>query len=203
MERIRNVGIYLFEGMELLDFAGPYEVFTMVNFNRGNREEPSAFNVYTVSENQPEVRSFNGLVVKADYNFSDCPQADILVIPGGVDLTDQLANEKVLKWVKEQYTHSEITMTVCTGTLLLAKIGLLKGLSATTHHFAYDLLLGLTPETDIQKGKRFVDNGKIVTAAGVSAGIDSALYIVSRLLGPEVAADASKTMEYGDCELNS
>lgn len=197
MKKTRNVGIYLFEGMELLDFAGPYEVFTMVN-----QGDPSSFNVYTVSENQPEVRSFNGLVAKADYIFSDSPQADILVIPGGINPADQLTNEKVLNWIKEQSNHAEITLSVCTGTLLLAKIGLLKGLSATTHHMAYDLLVELAPDTNIEKGKRFIDNGKIITSAGVSAGIDSSLYVVSRLLGPEVAIRASKTMEYVSNELN-
>lgn len=197
MKKTRNVGIYLFEGMELLDFAGPYEVFTMVN-----QGDPSTFNVYTVSENQPEVRSFNGLVAKADYTFRDSPQADILVIPGGINPSDQLANERVLNWIKEQSDHAEITLSVCTGTLLLAKIGLLKGLSATTHHMAYDLLVELAPDTNIDKGKRFIDNGKIVTSAGVSAGIDSSLYVVSRLLGQEVAIQASKTMEYVGNELH-
>lgn len=196
MIKTRNVGIYLFEGVELLDFAGPYEVFTMVN-----QGGPAAFNVYTVSENQPEVRTFNGLVAKADYTFSDSPQADILVIPGGINPAGQLTNETVLNWLKEQSDHAEITLSVCTGTLLLAKIGLLKGLSATTHHMAYDRLVELAPDTNIEKGKRFIDNGRIITSAGVSAGIDSSLYVVARLLGPEVASRASKTMEYVSNEL--
>lgn len=197
MKKTRNVGIYLFEGMELLDFAGPYEVFTMVN-----QGDPSTFNVYTVSENQPEVRSFNGLVAKADYTFNNSPHADILVIPGGINPSEQLANERVSNWIKEQSNHAEIILSVCTGTLLLAKAGLLKGLSATTHHMAYDLLVELAPDTNIEKGKRFIDNGKIITSAGVSAGIDSSLYVVSRLLGTEVAIQASRTMEYVSNELN-
>lgn len=197
MKKTRNVGIYLFEGMELLDFAGPYEVFTMVN-----QGDPSTFNVYTVSENQPEVRSFNGLVAKADYTFNNSPHADILVIPGGINPSDQLANERVLNWIKEQSSHAEIILSVCTGTLLLAKAGLLKGLSATTHHMAYDLLVELAPDATIKKGKRFIDNGKIITSAGVSAGIDSSFYVVSRLLGTEVAIQASNTMEYVSNELD-
>lgn len=191
MKKARNVGIYLFEGVELLDFAGPYEVFTMVN-----QRNSSAFNVYTVSENQQEIRSFNGLVAKADYTFSNSPQADILVIPGGINIAAQLRNERALHWIKEQSNYAEITLSVCTGTLLLAKIGLLKGLLATTHHMAYDRLVELAPDTNIQKGKRFIDNGRIITSAGVSAGIDSSLYVVSRLLGKEVSRQASRTMEY-------
>lgn len=192
MEKIKKVGVFLFEGVEVMDFAGPYEVFTATNIMAPQQY----FDVFTVSEEKGDVRTSSGLIVKADYGFLDCPQADILVIPGGDVRPELIANERIQRWIQQQNQQNQITFSVCNGAMLLAKAGLLKDLSATTHRYFYDKLSKIDETIVVLEKVRYVDTGKIITAAGISAGIDGALHIVLRVFGEEVVAHTIDIMEY-------
>jgi transcriptional regulator GlxA family with amidase domain len=184
----KKVGMFLFDGVASMDFTGPYEVFTMANFDNPH----PYFDVFTVAEEKGDVHVAGGLIVNAKYDLTDCPQADILVIPGGIVTKELLANDSIINWIKEQNKKTEITFSVCNGALLIAKAGLLKGLSATTHHFCYDQLVEIDPDIHLIKKIRYVDNGKIIT----SAGIDAALHLVLRLYGEEAASKTIAMLEY-------
>ena len=184
----RNVAIFIHEGVELLDFSGPGEVFA-------SAARSEAFNVYTVSATADEITSQRFVTIKPQYTFANCPPPDIIVLPGG--RTDvPLADSKVIEWIKKSSERAEVLMSVCTGAFLLAESGLLDGKEATTHWSAIESLKQQAPKTTVRENRRFVDNGKIVTAAGVSAGIDAALHVVDRLLGREVAQKTARYMEY-------
>jgi transcriptional regulator GlxA family with amidase domain len=190
----KKVGILLYHGVEPLDFVGPYEVFSAVNFG----ESHARYDVFTVSEKKGDVKSSSGLIVKADYDFTDCPQADIIVIPGCNTAPELLGNSTIISWIQTQNKNAEITFSVCSGALLAAKAGLLTGMPVTTHHMCFDKLLEIDPTINLNKTERFIDNGSIITAAGVSAGIDAALYIVYKKSGRDAFFKASEVMEYGD-----
>ena len=167
------VAILLFDDVEVLDFAGPFEVFTAAD----ERRQGTAFATYTVAETAGEIRCHNGLRVVPDHTFATCPPAAV-------------------EWLRGRAEQAEIVMSVCTGALVLARAGLLDGLHVTTHYEALDLLRTLAPRAIVDRGARFHDNGKILTAAGVSAGIDCALHVVARLLGAETAAETARYIEY-------
>jgi transcriptional regulator GlxA family with amidase domain len=188
----RNVAIFIFDEVEVLDFCGPFEVFSVT----GRRDGSNPFNVYTVAEEKRPVLARNELSINPRYTFSDCPAPDILLIPGGFGTRREMNNGAVLDWVTRLSQNVEHLLSVCTGDLILAKAGLLDGLSATTHHGAITLLQELAPKTKIEAEKRFIDNGKIIASAGISAGIDMSLYVVAKLLGKEQARETAKYMEY-------
>jgi transcriptional regulator GlxA family with amidase domain len=188
----RNVAILVFNEIEVLDFAGPFEVFAVTDQLR----DRAAFSVSIVSPAGDAVRARNGLKVTPEHSFADCPQPQVLVVPGGFGTRALLGNEVVINWILERSRASEVTMSVCTGSLLLARAGLLDGLRATTHHRAIDELRRLAPAAIVDPGARFHDNGRILTAAGISAGIDCSLHLVGRLLGDDVAAATAAYMEY-------
>ncbi|WP_312421519.1 DJ-1/PfpI family protein [Anaerospora hongkongensis] len=191
-----NIGIFLFNDVELLDFAGPYEVFSVATELQDN----ALFNVFTITEDGGGIRSVNGLKVMPDYDFKNHPQIDVLVVPGGNGTKIEMTKDTVLQWLKEQYTHSQITMSVCSGTRLLGKIGLLNNLKITTHHEVIADMKMIVPTAMIEENVKFVDNGKILTSAGISAGIELSLYVVAKLFGKEVANKAAVYMEYGNWE---
>ncbi|MBA2681429.1 MAG: DJ-1/PfpI family protein [Ktedonobacteraceae bacterium] len=193
----RNVAILIFDEVEVLDFCGPFEVFAVTGERKRRSGEGEApFSVYTVAEKAGPVLTRNGLSVNPTWTLENCPQPDILLIPGGYGTRGQIKNEKLLQWIREQAERVELLLSVCTGSLLLAKAGLLEGLSATTHYLAMDELRALAPDTQICPTERYVDNGKIITSAGISAGIDMSLYVVARLLGSEQAAETAQYMQY-------
>lgn len=189
---MRNVAIFIFDDVEVLDFCGPFEVFAVT----GARSQEKPFNVFTVAETAATITARNGLSVNPKFSFSDCPQADILVIPGGYGTRPLINNEAVLAWIRAQADNAELVMSVCTGSLLLGKAGLLEGLSATTHFAAMDELRKQAPNTQACPSQRIVDNGRILTSAGISAGIDLSFHLVARLLGREVAQETARWMEY-------
>ena len=174
--------------MELLDFAGPGEVFAVAGQGR-------AFNVFTVAATAGPVTSQGFVSVTPQYTLADCPKVDVLVLPGGATRIP-LADPSAVEWIRKTTASAEVSLSVCTGAFLLAKTGLLDGLEATTHQSAIDALRQAAPKTKVLEGHRFVDNGKIVTAAGVSAGIDGSLHIVNRLLGKDAASEVARGMEY-------
>lgn len=189
---MRNVAILIFDEVEVLDFCGPFEVFAVT----GGRSPDKPFNVYTVAENLTPITARNGLSVNPNFSLADCPQADILIIPGGYGTRLLLQNYVVIDWIKEHASGAELIMSVCTGSLLLAKAGLLENLSATTHFNAMNELHKVAPNTQICPDQRIVDNGRILTSAGISAGIDLSFHVVARLLGREAAQKTARWMEY-------
>lgn len=189
-----KVAVVVHDGVEILDFAGPMEVFDAVPGKPGGAGR--WFELFTVAPKAEKVSS-NGksLTVRPTYSIENCPQPDILVIPGGA--TRVLVDDPAfMKWVKETIPGTTITMSVCTGAFVLGELGLLDGKKATTHHGAIEYLKERYPKIDVQRNVRVVDLGGIVTCAGVSAGIDGALHLVARLVGRASADDAVTTMEY-------
>jgi transcriptional regulator GlxA family with amidase domain len=188
----RNVAILLFDDVEVLDFAGPFEVFAVTDELRGH----DTFNVFTFAENLGTIRARNGLKVVPHFSREDCPSPQILIVPGGAGTRPLLHKPALLEWIRLKAKHAELTMSVCTGALVLAKAGLLDGLRATTHHECFDLLREIGPRTEVIETERFIDNDRILTAAGISAGIDSSLHVVERLLGADAANTTARYMEY-------
>lgn len=188
----RNVAIFIFDEVEVLDFAGPFEVFAVARFPDGGRP----FNVYTVGITGETVRARNGLSVNPDYSFASMPQPQILLVPGGQGTRPLLNNNTVVNWLREQAAQVEFLLSVCTGALLLAKAGVLAGLSATTYHTTFDALQTLEPTVTVCPGRRWVDNGRVITSAGVSAGIDMSLHMLGRLHGADFAETTARYMEY-------
>lgn len=191
---MKNVGIYLFNKVELLDFAGPYEVFSTTS----ELNEHKTFKVFTISEDGGAIKSVNGLIVIPDYCFSNHPKIDILIIPGGEGTKAEIRKKRVMEWIDKTQASAEIMATVCSGARIPAVLGLLDGLEATTHHSVIDDVKKLAPDVIIDHTKRFVDNGKIMTSGGISAGIDLSLHIVKKLCGEETAQKTMDYMEYGE-----
>ena len=192
MDRARCVIFYLFENVEDLDFSGPLEVFGAA----GRPEGLVFFKPSTVAEKPGSIKTGNGLTITPDYSFDDCPQADILVLPGGKGTRVELKNPAALEFVKRQAAGAEYVLTVCTGSLILAAAGLLRDLAATTHRGALDLLRELEPTARVQPWQRVIDNGEVIVAAGVSAGIDAALHLVERIHGQDTADSLAYYIEY-------
>ena len=186
----RSVAFVLFNGAEELDFVGPWEVFTMLN-----AVAPGEVAAFTVAETAGIVNCAKGLKVVADHSFASCPPADIILIPGCGGTRTERDNPAMLEFVKRMDAKAEFTTSVCTGALVLQSAGLLKGLRATTHWGAIELLKR-PGDCEVLEDARFVDNGRIITASGVSAGIDMALHLAGRIWGPEVAMKTQKAMEY-------
>lgn len=186
----KSVAFILFDGAEELDFVGPWEVFTMVNAVAVGEVE-----AFTVAQAAGAVTCAKGMQVDAQYAFEDCPKADIVVIPGGRGTRTERDNPAMLNFVKRLNAESEFTTSVCTGALVLQSAGLLAGLRATTHWASIELLRR-PGDCDVVDDARFVDNGRILTAAGVSAGIDMALHLAGRIWGADVARKTQKAMEY-------
>ncbi|HLA44232.1 MAG TPA: DJ-1/PfpI family protein [Aggregatilineales bacterium] len=189
----RNVAIFIFDDVEVLDFAGPFEVFNLAS----ELIDPSPFNVYTVADEDYPIQARGKLTVTPHFSFHDAPPPDLLIIPGGWGTRALLKKESILTWILEQENHVEYLMSVCTGALVLGQAGLLKHREATTHADAFDELHKISPDTIIIKDKRYVDTGgKIITSGGISAGIDMSLYMLNKLLGDEALAVVLKEMEY-------
>ncbi|MGR5997411.1 DJ-1/PfpI family protein [Bacillus cereus] len=187
-----SVGIFLFNEVEVLDFAGPFEVFSVTEVN-----EEKPFTVYTVSENGEMITARNGLKVQPDYSIENLPPMDILIIPGGLGAREyEIKNKIVIKWIRQQMKEVKLMTSVCTGALLLAKAGLLEGLKATTHWASIEKFKNEFQNVEVIENVKFVDEGHIITSAGISAGINMAFHIVKNLLGVHVAEDTAKRMEY-------
>jgi transcriptional regulator GlxA family with amidase domain len=188
----KNVVILIFDDVEVLDFAGPFEVFAVAD----ELQNHSLFNTVTVALRPGTVRARNGLKVVPDYTLENCPPPHVIVVPGGAGTRALLHMPALHEWLRTKTRSAEIVMSVCTGALVLAQAGLLENLKATTHHECFALLRELAPTADIVETERFTDNGKVLTAAGISAGIDCSLHVVSRLAGEATADRAAAYMEY-------
>lgn len=192
-----TVGILLFPDVEVLDFAGPYEVFSVAAriAPKALGAKSSPFTVVTVAETCELVSARHGLRVLPDHGFGDAPSMDVLIVPGGV-VTEPLANHATLDWLQRQAARAMLTASVCTGAFILARIGLLDGLMATTHWEDVDEMRRMFPRVKIVEDTPYVDQGRLVTSAGISAGIDMSLHLVSRLVGPELAGLTARQMQY-------
>ncbi|WP_224769106.1 DJ-1/PfpI family protein [Nocardioides ochotonae] len=180
MTQTRTVAILAFDDMEVLDYAGPYEVFNVA----GDLTDPRAFEVVPVSVDGAPVRGRGGFTVVPRHSLEDCPPTDLLVLPGGSGSRALLTDERVLAWLRDRAAEVELLMSVCTGSMVLAAAGLLRGRHATTHHTTYDELAALDPTVRVERGPRFVrSDERLWTSAGVSAGIDLSLRVVHDLAG--------------------
>ena len=188
----RRVCIVIFDEVEVLDFCGPFEVFSVT----GGRQGLTPFEVCTVAEEEKPVRARGGLSVNPAYSFDNCPPPEILLIPGGPGTRTKLHDARMLDWIKDRAAEAELVLSVCSGALLLAKTGLLDGLTATTHDGALDELRAINPNVSVDDTRRFVDNGRVITSGGISAGIDMSLHVVARLLGKDQALETARYMEY-------
>jgi len=180
-----NVAILIFDGVEVLDFGGPSEVFASTD----------GFRVFTVAANNNAIDCQGFIKIQPGFDLENCPRPDIIVIPGG-NMSAPLGDPKVIEWVKTTETHAEVVLSVCTGAFVLEKAGLLKDKKATTFHDAIEELRKIATQTEVLDHVRWVDNGKIITTAGVSAGIDGALRVVERYKGREKALLTVRYMEY-------
>jgi transcriptional regulator GlxA family with amidase domain len=194
-----NVGILLFDGVEVLDFAGPYEVFSRTRLESGvasrHSDASAPFNVFTVAQHSEPVTATGGLRVLPDYEFASAPRIDLIVIPGGFGTRALLDNAGVLHWIAHSSAEARHVTSVCTGSLLLARAGLLSNRRATTHWGALDVLGGIDPSVNVERDCRVVDDG-IITSAGVAAGIDMALNVVESICGRAVADETAKYIEF-------
>lgn len=188
----RHLALLVFDDVEVLDFAGPFEVFSVTQWQK----ETKPFRVSLVAEKPGPVLARNGLSLNPHYGLQDHPPADIILIPGGFGTRREMLNPVVLHWVKKQASTAELVLSVCTGSMVLGAAGLLDGLDATTHHLRYDLLRQTAPECRVKEDMRVVDAGKVVTSGGIAAGIDMSFHVVARLLGKEVALETADYMEY-------
>ncbi|MDZ4724376.1 MAG: DJ-1/PfpI family protein [candidate division Zixibacteria bacterium] len=187
-----QIGLLLFDDVEVLDFAGPFEVFSVT----AELNENKYFRVLTISATTRTIIAKNGLSVNADFLLDNHPLIDILVVPGGFGTRKLLVNAPVIEWVRKTASTAQLVLSVCTGSIVLGKAGLLENLTVTTHHQTFELLKSVAPTVTIRDNVRFVDNGRIITAGGISAGIDMSLHVVARLCGEEVARKTATYMEY-------
>lgn len=180
----QGVAILLFEGVQIIDFTGPYEVFGQAGLR-----------VFTVAASKAPITTSMGMKVTPDYALADAPPAQVLVIPGG-DIGAAVDNPDVIAWIRERAAPARHVLSVCNGAIILAKTGLLDGLTATTFYDLIPSLRQAAPKTRVVTDQRYVDNGKIITTAGLSSGIDGSLHVVERLQGKGPAQQAALNMEY-------
>jgi transcriptional regulator GlxA family with amidase domain len=194
---MRNVAIYIFDDIEVLDLGGPFEVFSTAARMK-TRLQPGAekpFEVFTVADKVRPIQARGGLTVTPRFDIRNQPPIDILIIPGGV-VTAELARPEIIDWISRASRRASLTASVCTGAFLLAKADLLAGKTVTTHWEDIDDFRAKFPNISVESNKRWVDAGDIVTSAGISAGIDMALHLVARLETQELATRTARQMDY-------
>ncbi len=193
-----TVGILIFDDVEVLDFCGPFEVFSVARRPSpgSETESPALFHAVTIAETDAIVHCVGGLLVRPNHTIADHPPLDILVVPGGRGTRRERTNDVVLGWISEQHRAAQLTTSVCTGAFLLAATGLLDGHRATTHWASIDWLRENYPAIDVRDDERVVDEGSIVTSAGISAGLDMALSLVALLHGDAIATATARQIEY-------
>jgi len=192
-----TVGIVVFGEIEVLDFCGPFEVFSVVRLDEAKRrEEPSPFNVKLVGETGQTITTSGGMRVTPDHSFVDCPPLDILCVPGGWGTRRELSNPVMLEWLRSRAQQVELLTSICTGAMLLGFAGLLEGRRATTHWRSLDWMAESFPQTTVLYDQHVVEDGDLITSAGISAGIDMALKVVARYHGEVIARATARQMEY-------
>jgi transcriptional regulator GlxA family with amidase domain len=193
----RSVGIFIFDEVEVLDFAGPFEVFSVACRVRSKESSQSSapFRVFTIGAGEEPVKARGRLPVVPHFTFANHPPIDLLLVPGGV-VAEELRKEVVIRWIAQNAGRAEIVAGVCTGTFLLAKAGLLDGKRATTHWEDIADLKAQFPKVRVEENVRWVEQGNLITSAGISAGIDMCLHLVARLEGEPLATRTARQMDY-------
>jgi transcriptional regulator GlxA family with amidase domain len=188
-----SVAFLISEGAQVIDFAGPWEVFqdTLLPGRGTTTDEVAPFDLFTVAETTRPIRATGGLQIIPDHDFRSAPQPKLIVVPA-----QSPPSEKTKAWLRRTSERTDITMSVCTGAFVLAKAGMLSGKTATTHHDFYDKFAMAFPDVNLRRGARFVEDGNISTAGGLTSGIDLALHVVERYFGREVARQTASLMEY-------
>ncbi|MGD1978312.1 MAG: DJ-1/PfpI family protein [Akkermansiaceae bacterium] len=189
-----SVSILVFEDVEVMDFAGPFEVFSVTN----ELNDDSLFDLEIIAQGKAPVRAKGGLSINPDHGIEEITSTDILIIPGGSGTRQVIKDETLVEWVGKVGTKAKQILSVCTGSHILAKAGLLDHLKATTHHQTFERLGALAPRTEVLRDARFVDNGRVITSAGISAGIDASLHVIGKLIGNDIREATARYMEYSD-----
>ena len=192
MNKILNFAIYIYENVEVLDFAGPFEVFSTAGRFINTDKKP---NVFLVAEEQVTVSARGGLGINPNYCISKHPDVDVLIIPGGIH-NEEIKKQNVLDWIKEQSEQASLVASVCTGAFLLAEAKVLTNQKVTTHWEDIPELRKNYPNLTVLENQRWIDQEKFITSAGISAGIDMSLYIVSQIYGIQIAEKTARQMEY-------
>lgn len=195
--KTRTVGIYLFDEVEVLDFAGPFEVFCTASRVQARLvpAAPRPFDVLTLADRPRTVHARGGLLVQPQQDLAHAPALDVLILPGGV-VSAELERPEIIAWIARTAAQSELTASVCTGAFLLARAGLLRGLRATTHWEDIPDLRAAFPDTEVLENTRWVDHGGVVTSAGITAGVDMSLHLVARLTSLDLARRTARQMEF-------
>jgi transcriptional regulator GlxA family with amidase domain len=200
----KRVGILIFPDVEVLDFCGPFEVFSVTRLNEElRRQEPSPFEVLLVAEHAGPITTTGGMQVTPHHTLETCPPLDILVVPGGWGTRAEIKNARLLAWIKERAKQVETLTSVCTGSMLLGQAGLLDGRHATTHWRSLQWMGDSFPAVTVEEKLHVVEDGNVLTSAGISAGIDMALRVVARYHGEAVAKNTARNMEYRFSDDNS
>ena len=186
-----KIGVVVFDDAEELDFAGPWEVFTMAS-----NLKPNAHEVMLVAESDKPVRCAKGMRVLPDVTFENCPKLDVVLIPGGQGTRSEVENKPLLDWIAKVSKDCQWVTSVCTGAMLLTAAGPAKGKRVTTHWAFVETLRGRNEASEVLADARYVQDGNVVTAAGVSAGIDMALWLIGQWETPEFARQVQRFMEY-------
>jgi transcriptional regulator GlxA family with amidase domain len=197
MERIITA-VVLFRHAELLDFAGPINVFTAArrDASRPWWETESPFDVWTVAERREPIEAWGGTVVMPRATLEEVPAPRVLLVPGGWGTRSEVNNQRLIGWIAETARKAELVTSVCTGSFMLAQAGLLKGRSATTHWASIDRMRKTHPDMDVREEVAYVEDGNVLTSAGVLNGVELALYIVERLLGKDAACRTARHLEF-------
>jgi transcriptional regulator GlxA family with amidase domain len=195
---VLKTAVLIFPEVEVLDFAGPFEVLasTRLPGSTDRSERPRAFDVFTVARAKTPVTCRGGLIVQPNHSFADSPVPDILVVPGGYGVLPAMEDAETLRWVREASTGAKLTTSVCTGAFLLASAGLLDGQPATTHWAEIEEMRRRFPSVTVHDDYRVVESGRTITSAGVSAGLDMTLHLITRLFGREAARETARSIEY-------
>jgi len=193
----KNVGILLYDGVQVTDFTGPYDVFVLARpaGMPNPMEAPPLFQVFTIAE-QEAISCEGGLRVLSDYRLEGHPPVEVLVVPGGLGVFSVRENATIMAWIRQTTETAQLATSVCLGALLMGELGLFDGMPATTHWMFLDELQRISPHAEVRAGVRYVDAGKLLSSAGISAGTDMALHALERLHGPEVAVQTARILEY-------
>ena len=193
---IKRVAVVLFDGFTVLDMYGPVQAFGACRITRPDGPPLRFFEVFTIAEHRGPIKSGEGPSTHADYTFAEAPPYDILLVPGGFGTREAVKNDTFLGRLRAASEKAAVTATVCTGSALLARTGLMDGRSATSNKIAWDWVVQQGPKVLWKRKARWVDDGNLITSSGVSAGTDMALALIARLHGRDMAVSAARNMEY-------
>lgn len=193
----RHVGIYIYDDVEVLDLGGPFEVFSTASRMKARLSPDAAkpFEVFTIADAVRPIHARGGLMITPSFDITTHPKIHVLLVPGGVH-SSELQRDNILKWIANTAANAELTASICTGAFLLAKAGLLDGATITTHWEDIAEFRAMFPAIAVRENERWVDAGRVVTSAGISAGIDMSLHLVARLEGEELAVRTARQMDY-------